>query len=137
MKKIFIRYTILGDQLNPNEIAKEIPLEAQIFQKNEIVPFKHPLSIQPKPQKTNRWTYRWESTQKETVNQLIARMYKHLSPHLASIQKYAQKHRALIDITIFEELPGAKWSVNISLSKKSIQIINLLMASLHIDYIDG
>ena len=45
MKKIFIRYTILGDQLNPNEIAKEIPLEAQIFQKNEIVPLKTPFSL--------------------------------------------------------------------------------------------
>jgi len=131
MEKIFLRLTIKGDNLNLQQIVKDIPLAADTYVKGSIAPLHIPLKkYKPKAQKTNRWVYSTESQQNENLNAMITRISKELSPWIDKIKEYTKSYSSILDIIAYanSEKPMSKYSLK--LSRKSLSIVNSLGARL-------
>ena len=135
--KIFIRFTIKGDDLNLSEICADIPVPADVFVKGEtILPKLRLKKYEPKPQKTNRWVYSIESEKSENINALLKRMYMDLKASLPYIEQYTKMHSSLLDIVVYVNSPEPMYKYNVNLSKNSLKIIDKLNSKMSFTVFD-
>ena len=122
MEKIFIRFTIKGDDLDLHEISESISVQADLYVKGNDVPRKFE-SQKPMIQKTNRWVYSIESKNNENLNRILKRLIKNLNPWLNEINRYTKKYQSLLDIVIYTNTEEPLSRYNIKLSKTSLKNI--------------
>ena len=134
MNKIFVSFTIKGDNLNVYELSKNVPVHSDVFLKGESVSNK--FNSKTKLQKTNRWVYSIESQEKEGLNDVLKRINKDLSPWIDNISKYTKKHPSLLDVVIYSNASEPISKFNVTLSKSSIKIINKLNARFSLTIFD-
>ena len=132
MKKIFVRFTIKGDELDINQLSQDVCVNADTYVKGWIYP--HKFNGNPKPQKTNRWVYSLESESTENVNDILSRLFVNLSPFLEKINVYTKKFYAVTDIVVYADETSS--TVNLNLSKKSIAILHGLNSKISFSVID-
>ena len=132
MDKIFLRFTVKGDNLNVYDIARDVPVPADLYEKGMVYPNKITKFL--KPQKTNRWVVSLESNPSEKINSVICRLFEELHPFEKRLSEYTKKHYSILDIVIYAD--GIITKYNVSLTKKSTEIIKRLNSKLSITVID-
>ena len=132
MNKIFTHFTIKGDELDIVQLIKDVPIDADVYKKDELYP--HKFNKTPRPQTTNRWVYSLESKLSEGINDVISKLFKNVSPFLTKLNFYTKKFYSNIDIVIY--LDDASPKVNLNLSKKSITILHKLNSKISITFFD-
>ncbi len=135
--KIFIRFTITGDNLDLAAICADITVPADVFVKGDTVLPKLKLKdYRPKPQKTNRWVYSIESEKSENINALLKRMYMDLKTDLMYIEKYTKRYSSLLDIVVYVNSSVPMYKYNVNLSKSSLKIIDKLNSKMSLTVFD-
>ena len=135
--RVFLRFTISGDDLNLEQIRNDITVESKIFVKGSLVEYNFPRkNYKPKYQKTNRWVFSLESSGSKSLNDVIKRMYGCLKNSMADIARYSAKYHSLLDIVVYvnSEKPISKY--NTVLSKSSLKIISKLNTKLSLTVFD-
>ena len=133
MKKYFVHLSITGDNLILEQIKKDVPLNASVYEKGKVYFGKYDKKHYH-PQKTNRWVYSWESNGNENLNVLIKRMYAEIRPHIKFLQSYFRKFNTLLDIVIYVDENTSRF--NLKLSKQSIKILNMLNVKFSLTFVD-
>ena len=113
----YFRFTIKGDDLNPNIIKDTVNLPCDIFIKDEMTVtgiLKTEIL-----QKTNRWVYRAELNGESSVNAFLTKHLETISRELYILKKYIEKFDSKIEIIIYA---GNKTDINLSL--KQIRLLN-------------
>ena len=123
MCKIFVRFTIQGDELDVSGMHKDIPIQADVFIKGAPVITK--FNNGNKIQKTNRWVYSIES-QGNGVNSILQKMRKELHLYREQLAQYTKKHLSLLDIVIYANSEKPLTKFNVSLSKTNIKFVSEL-----------
>ena len=133
MKKYFIHCSIKGEKLVLDQIKKDIPLKADLYEKGKVYVGKYNKKHYH-PQKTNRWICSWESNNKENINALIKRMYEDIRPYLKAVQVYSRKFNSILEIVIYMDENTSRF--NVKLSKQSIKILDVLNVKLSLTFVD-
>ncbi len=120
MYKIFVRFTIQGDELDVSGMLNDIPIQADVFIKGAPVITR--FNNGNKTQKTNRWVYSIES-QGDGVNSVLQRMRKELHSYKDKLAQYTKKHASLLDIVIYENSDKPLTKFNLSLSKTNLKFV--------------
>ena len=134
MSKIFLRFTIKGDTLNLDELSQSIPIDADVYNKGDVI--STGLGILLKPQKTNRWVYSREFSKSETLNSALKSMKTDFMPHLKKLANYTKSYPSLLDIVIYSNETAPMYKFNASLSKSNLKFINMLNTKLSITFYD-
>lgn len=114
----FFYFRILGDDVNPKEIEMAVKLPCRIFFKDEVVYYHNwPL----RPQKTNRWLYRADSSGKNDLSSFLTNQLKRIKKHLPELLPFLKKHHAMIEYVIY-----ADDNTHIMLSVKQIRLLELI-----------
>ena len=131
MAKIFVHFTIKGDNLDVDKLAADVPVKSKLFHKDEVVECKFNKTFL---QKTNRFVYSIESQNGEKVNGVLKRMKKDFGAYIKRVFEYTSKHQSILDIVIYEDKQITVF--NTKLSKESIAFINKLNTRVSISIFD-
>ena len=134
MNKIFLRFTIKGDDLNVFDMLNDISVKADVYEKGRI--YSNAFGGKSSPQSTNRWVYSLESRQNESLNCMLKRMYKDLRPSLERLVTYTKKYYSLLDIVIYVDDCEQKSMFNVNFSKEGLKIISKLNSKTSLTFVD-
>ena len=133
MTKIFVHFTIKGDDLDVDRLAADVPVKSKLFHKDEVVECKFNKTFF---QKTNRFVYSTESQNGEKVNAVLKRMKKDFGAYIKRVSEYTSKHQSILDIVVYEDKDKPITVFNTKLSKESIAFINKLNTRVSISIFD-
>ena len=95
----YFRFTLKGDNIEPEKIRDTVGLPCDIFHKNDIMEkeyLNHPII-----QKTNRWVYRNESFSKMRTDTFLYKNLKIIASKMEKINIFLNKATANMELVLY------------------------------------
>lgn len=124
----FFRFTIEGDELNPNEIKSIVSLPAEIFLKGDklIKEYNKKYVIE---QKTNRWVYSSEVSDDLDINLFLSKNLKEIICNIDSLTPYINNFLSKIELIIY-----AGDETDLVITKDCLELLNHIGVNIHISF---
>lgn len=113
----FFRFTISGDNYDPEETRRCVDMEAIVYKKGEVTETRYGAVVQ----KTNRWVYSVERTDEEAIGDFLTRYLKTVVNRLDELKSFILDNNAKIELILYA---GDK--TDLFLSKEQIKLLNAL-----------
>ncbi len=113
----FFRFTISGDNYDPEETRRRVDMEAIVYKKGEVTETRYGSVVQ----KTNRWVYSVERTDEEAIGDFLTRNLKTVVNRLDELKSFILDNNAKIELILYA---GNK--TDLFLSKEQIKLLNAL-----------
>lgn len=114
----FFRFTIEGDDLNPEEVNVNLP--CLIYHKGDTVIKTYATATEYKIfQKTNRWLFTRETNESVDENMFLLNNLKTIENYLKELKTYIEKYHVKIEFVVY-----AGDDTDICLSKQHLELLH-------------
>ncbi len=122
------RFTIQGDDFDP-EIVKEMTgIPCEIFKKDDVI-VKHYITKRELKQKTNRWVYVNEAFKHDRIDGFLTRSLQIICHNLSILKPFIDLYDCSMEVVIYA---GDKTNININ--RKQIELLNKIGIGLDISF---
>lgn len=128
----YFYFTISGDNLDIDELKKDVNLPCNTYIKGEKTTFEY--SKEEVHQRTNRWVYKTDSYEDIPIDIFLLEQLEVIINHIKILRKYIDKNEALIEFTIYVEEETNTF--NILFNKKIIKLLSKINAKFSLTFID-
>ncbi|MCL2632829.1 MAG: DUF4279 domain-containing protein [Coriobacteriia bacterium] len=123
----FFRFTIKGDELDPNAVKEAVSLPCDVFFKGETVIsqdylFEH-------YQITNRWLYSDELLGKSSVRVFLTKQLETINKNLPELREFLDKYDSNMELVLYAEN-----KTDITLTLKQIRLLEKIGVEFSISF---
>lgn len=128
MASKFFRFSIKGDDINPEEIRDMISLPCDIYRKDEVIEKQYSKKVYIK-QKTNRWVYSDEAYRGSRLDGFLTKNLLLIESKLPLLKRWINSAECKMELVVYA---GNK--TDIQLNRKQIALIEKIGVGICISF---